>query len=203
MPGNQTCRFESVSSPLGDWLTHKPFPPPTLTKQTSLYEKFSIAAVSSLWWFWCRRRWSSFLRWITITLPIQQYRKYFIFSLFPQPAIVELELIVKISWRLCLSKVSSAELIELTLWTSFDDEHFDDGHLSFGGHLLFWWRTSTFLRMEIYFFEDGNLLFWQRTSSTFLTKDIFFSKNIYFFGDGGEQLSVWDLKKMSVVPLDY
>ena len=41
MPGNQTCRFESVSSPLGDWLTHKPFPPPTLTKQTSLYMKSS------------------------------------------------------------------------------------------------------------------------------------------------------------------
>ena len=41
MPGNQTCRFETVSSPLGDWLTHKPFPPPAPTKQTSLYERFS------------------------------------------------------------------------------------------------------------------------------------------------------------------
>ena len=40
MPGNQTCRFESVRSPLGDWLTQT-FPSPHPNKNKHPYMKSS------------------------------------------------------------------------------------------------------------------------------------------------------------------
>ena len=143
--------------------------------------------MSSLWWFWCRRRWSSFLRWITI-LYLYNSIENTSFSLYFH------SLLFSGTGAESRAEGSVCQRSHLLRWKNLhfghllDDEHFDDGHLSLGGHLLSWRRTSIFLEMEESSWVSEKIFitwaertwhFWRWTSnfwstSTFLMMDIYF-----------------------------